>query len=156
MKDRRIEPRFLCAELVQVEWAARTEVVNLDDISISGACLLSSSRIPAGSAVLMTYTEGQLPGIVRYCAPFAEDYLVGLQFTFGCKWSSDFFEPAHLLDIRPGYFPTHDRRTQLQQAANRTLADQQARSYGLELLRRLYALQPCKSPQLRFDRLPQI
>jgi hypothetical protein len=63
MKDRRVEPRLLCADLVEVKWtqSSRAEVVNLDDISVSGACLLGSSKIATGSEVLITYIEGQLP-----------------------------------------------------------------------------------------------
>jgi hypothetical protein len=157
MRNRRVEPRFLCADLVEVKWAQsrRAEIVNLDDISLSGACLLSSSKIPSGSEVLMTYTEGQLPGVVRYCAPFGHEYLIGMQFTFGCKWSSEFFAPGHLIDVEAGYFPTHNRRTQSQLPIDRTLVDRRVRAYGLELLRHFYTLQRSKSPQIGFDRLQQ-
>jgi hypothetical protein len=43
MTDKRAEPTPL-RELIRLEWAARREVVSLDDISSSGACLLAAQR----------------------------------------------------------------------------------------------------------------
>src|SRR5690348_15455415 len=44
MDERRIEPRMLCAELVELRWRdkhgfERRDMANLEDISLSGACL---------------------------------------------------------------------------------------------------------------------
>ncbi len=54
MNERRFEGRFLCADLVRVEWLERedecrtTEGV-LEDISPSGACIQIEEPIPPGT-----------------------------------------------------------------------------------------------------------
>jgi len=83
MFERRTETRMLCADLVEVRWKdpggkARRAVANLEDISLSGACLQVDLKIPLGEI----------------------GYFVGLQFEDGCKWSTKAFKPMHLLDPR--------------------------------------------------------
>lgn len=96
---------MLCADLVDVRWKDRAGhskrlVANLEDISLSGACLQVDSSIPLGSLVKITYPKGEFVGIVRYCHFKEIGYFVGVQFEPGCKWSSREFRPLHLLDPR--------------------------------------------------------
>ena len=56
--DRRIEPRLLCADLVDVQWKDQTgrvrrSVANLEDISLSGACL-QVEQLPVRTVVVQT------------------------------------------------------------------------------------------------------
>ena len=70
--DRRVEPRLLCADLVDVQWkdqAGRTRrsVANLEDISLSGACLQVEHPVALGTAYRISYPKGILTGRVKYC-----------------------------------------------------------------------------------------
>ena len=105
MQDRRAEPRMLCADLVDVEWMdergrTRHTVANLEDISLSGACLQLDLAIPQQASVRITYPKGELVGRVRYCVFREIGYFVGVEFDPGCKWSQSSFKPLHLLDPR--------------------------------------------------------
>lgn len=105
MQDRRIEPRLLCAELVDICWKDKTgrlrrSVANLEDISISGACLQLEHQIPMQTNVTILHPRGELTGQVRYCVFREIGYFVGLQFEPDIRWSSKTFRPQHLLDPR--------------------------------------------------------
>jgi hypothetical protein len=105
MLDRRIEPRLLCSDLVDVEWTDKTErlrrcVANLEDISLSGACLQLDRPIPLGSPMRITYPKGELVGIVRYCVFREIGFFLGVEFEDGCRWTQRRFRPQHLLDPR--------------------------------------------------------
>ena len=101
--DRRVEPRMLCADLVDIRWkdqAGRTRhiVANLEDISLSGICLQVESPIPAGTDIAMHYGDGQLVGTIRYCRYQGMGYFLGVELAEGCRWSSQHYRPQHLLD----------------------------------------------------------
>ena len=105
MLDRRSEPRLLCADLVDVSWKdsngrTRRSVANLEDISISGACILVDTPVPLGSMVRISYPHGNLQGHVCYCVCRYEMYYLGVEFEAGCRWSQREFRPQHLLDPR--------------------------------------------------------
>ena len=105
MQEKRCEPRLLCADLVEIEWtdkAGRTRrtVANLEDISLSGACLQVDSAIPLHTPVKVTYPGGELNGAIRYCIYREIGYFLGVQFDAGNKWSQRAFKPMHLFDPR--------------------------------------------------------
>ncbi len=105
MFDRRIEPRMLCADMVDVQWKDKTGrlrkgVANLEDISLSGACLQFDQPIPLQTDLRITYPKGELMGKVRYCVYREIGYFLGVEFEPGCKWSQRHFKPQHLLDPR--------------------------------------------------------
>lgn len=105
MKERRSEPRLLCADLVEIEWKdsnarKRRVVANLEDISLSGACLQVDASIPMQASVRIRYSGGDLVGIVRYCVYREIGYYLGVEFTEGCKWNERAFKPQHLFDPR--------------------------------------------------------
>lgn len=105
MQDRRIEPRLLCAELVDIRWKdkggrVRRTVANLEDISVSGACLQLDHQIPLGADITIFHPEGELLGRVRYCVYREIGYFLGVQFEPDVKWSVKTFKPQHLLDPR--------------------------------------------------------
>ncbi len=105
MKENRTEARLLCADLVKVEWrgadgSIRREDANLEDISLSGACLQLDSSIPVGTVVRMLHSKGDLIGKVRYCIFRDIGYFTGIQFNPTSKWSTRMFRPLHLLDPR--------------------------------------------------------
>jgi ribulose bisphosphate carboxylase small subunit len=103
MKERRIEPRLLCADLVEVEWTGpngrrRRDVANLEDISATGVCLQMEIALPLNSAVSLRLPEDDVKGDVRYCVHREIGYYVGVEFEEGTRWSARMFKPQHLLD----------------------------------------------------------
>ena len=105
MDDKRLEPRMLCADLVEVDWRNKsglllTTVMNLEDISLSGACIQSEVQVHRGTRLSIRWGNGVLPGIVRYCVYCEIGYFLGVEFTDGCKWPTNEFRPKHLLDPR--------------------------------------------------------
>lgn len=105
MMDRRVEPRMLCADLVDVQWRdqvgrTRRGVANLEDISLSGACLQVDRPVPLGTAFRISYPNGELMGKVKYCVFREIGYFLGIEFEPGTRWSQRHFRPQHLLDPR--------------------------------------------------------
>src|SRR5580698_3185932 len=123
MSERRFEGRFLCADMVRVEWKAeagpsalpgasgeilRTVEAVLEDISALGACVQVEEAIPTGISVSISFGAGnraqrdenaQLWGSVSYCAYRDYGYFVGIQFSNEMRWSSGVFEPQHLTNL---------------------------------------------------------
>jgi PilZ domain-containing protein len=103
--DRRVEPRLLCADLIDVQWkdqAGRTRrsVANLEDISLSGACLQVDQPVALGTKYKINYPKGILNGKVKYCVFREIGYFLGIEFEPGTRWSKEDFQPQHLLDPR--------------------------------------------------------
>jgi hypothetical protein len=122
MNERRYENRFLCADMVRVEWKAdsgpgalpgaggdilRTVEAVLEDISALGACVQVEEAIPPGISVSISFGAGnaersgnaRLAGNVSYCAYRDYGYFVGIQFSNETRWSSRIFEPQHLTNL---------------------------------------------------------
>jgi hypothetical protein len=105
MKERRIEPRLLCADLVEVEWKdksgrMRKVTANLEDISSSGACLQLDVAVPLHTRVRIAAPRGEMEGVIRYCVYREIGYFLGVQFGEGVRWSQRTFKPQHLFDPR--------------------------------------------------------
>src|ERR1700719_3622038 len=114
MLDRRIEPRMLCADIVDVKWRDQTGrtrrgVANLEDISLSGACLQVERPVPLGTAFRISYPNGELTGKVKYCVFRDIGYFLGIEFEPGSRWSERHFRPQHMLDPRRLSIRTTDR-----------------------------------------------
>ena len=105
MLNRRIEPRMLCADLVDIQWRdqnnrSRRDVANLEDISLSGACLQVERPVPLGCLIRITYPSGELSGRVKYCVFREIGYFLGVEFDPGNRWSQRSYRPQHMLDPR--------------------------------------------------------
>ena len=105
MLNRRVEPRMLCADLVDISWKdpsghTRRGVANLEDISLSGACLQVDRPVLLGADLRITYPNGELLGIVKYCVFREIGYFLGVEFHPGNQWSQRNFRPQHMLDPR--------------------------------------------------------
>jgi hypothetical protein len=104
MPERRAEARFLCADLVRVEWfdkvgKPRSTSAVLEDISASGACLQFEKSVPLETEIHVRHSQGELVGRVKYCLFRDIGYFVGVQFPATDKWSRDSYNPEHLLDL---------------------------------------------------------
>lgn len=105
MADRRVQLRMMCADLVDLQWRDpsgknKRLVANLEDISLSGACLQVDAPLPVHTTVVISYPKGELQGRVRYCVYREIGYFLGIEFEPGIKWSQRLFRPQHLLDPR--------------------------------------------------------
>lgn len=105
MHNRRVDPRMLCADLVDIQWhdkAGRTRraIANLEDISITGACVQLETPIPLQTMLRISYPKGELQGRVCYCVYREIGYFLGVEFEPGFRWSLRQFRPEHLLDPR--------------------------------------------------------
>jgi PilZ domain len=118
MFDRRVEPRMLCADMVDVQWKDKTGrlrkgVANLEDISLSGACLQFDQPIPLQTDLRINHPKGELLGKVRYCVYREIGYFLGIEFEPGCRWSEQQFKPQHMLDPRRLVLRTVNRISKL-------------------------------------------
>jgi hypothetical protein len=96
---------MLCADLVDFHWKdsngrKKRGVANLEDISLSGACLQVDRPVPLGSVVHISYPSGELKGVVKYSVFRDIGYFLGIEFEAGVRWSQTAYRPQHLLDPR--------------------------------------------------------
>ncbi|MDR0311549.1 MAG: PilZ domain-containing protein [Acidobacteriota bacterium] len=106
MEQKRFENRDLCADLVKVTWPLGMDQPYIDwailgDISPSGACLEIEDPIPVNTAVELEFGDDQCHAVVRYCKYDKVNYLLGVEFESGYRWSSRRWEPKHLVEVYP-------------------------------------------------------
>jgi hypothetical protein len=102
--ERRLEGRFMCAEVVHVTRLERDQIKTLEavleDISPLGACVQVEQAIPSGAEVVLAAGEKGLSGVVSYCVYRDYGYFVGIQFLDETPWSSSVFTPGHLTNLQ--------------------------------------------------------
>ena len=101
----RLEDRELCAELVKVRWKvgsgpAQSEWAVLEDISPSGACLGIEEPIPLDTIVTLQFSKDRCQARIKYCEFAETNYMLGVQFEKGYRWSRRKFKPDHLTQFR--------------------------------------------------------
>jgi len=104
MKQRRLENRDLCADLIKMAWAPeyepfRSEWAILGDISPSGACLEIEEPVPVNAIVELEFGGDRCQAVVQYCKYDKVNYLLGVKFKQGYRWSSNRWEPKHLIQF---------------------------------------------------------
>ena len=109
MSERRFESRFLCADLVKVEWlehvpetVLRNVEAVLEDISPHGACVQIDEPIALGVPILISVQKDEsarLAGEVSYCVFRDYGYFVGIRFSDETIWSSGVYLPQHLTNL---------------------------------------------------------
>ncbi len=105
MKSERREDRELCADLVKIRWKPEfgppcSEWAILEDISASGACLESEQPISPDTVVSLEFTGDHCQARVKYCKCERTNYMLGVQFENGYRWSRRKFKPDHLIQFR--------------------------------------------------------
>jgi hypothetical protein len=105
MDERRIEPRMMCADMVEVFWKdsagkRRRAMALLEDIGESGACLQLEMPMPAGVVVEWRSAKQEFRGTVRYCAYREIGYFAGVVLMASRKWSQSAYQPQHMFDPR--------------------------------------------------------
>ena len=96
---------MLCADMVDVFWKdhggrKRRAVGLLEDISPSGACIQMETPLPLGAEIRWQSPKREYAGRVQYCVYREIGYFVGVEFTFGSRWSKKEYKPQHLLDLQ--------------------------------------------------------
>src|SRR4051794_27171643 len=105
MSDRRAENRYLCADMVRLDFLrGETELVSaeavLEDISPPGACVQVDEKLAMGANVTLRLGESEFQGRVCYCVYRDYGYFIGIEFEDGTKWSSQREVPQHLTNLR--------------------------------------------------------
>lgn len=105
MDNKRAEGRFLCADLVQLEWLTaddnhRSEQAVLEDISPLGGCVQLEEAVPLGSIVMLTVGTTPFYGHVCYCTFRDDGYFIGLRFSNDTIWSAGVVRPQHLTNLQ--------------------------------------------------------
>jgi hypothetical protein len=105
MSERRGENRYLCADLVRIDWMTgedsfRTEEAILEDISKIGGCVQIETPIPLGSTVMLSIHDARFTGHVCYCVYRDYGYFIGIRFSDETVWSEDQVVPDHLTNLQ--------------------------------------------------------
>jgi hypothetical protein len=106
LSERRVQGRFLCAELVHVTWLegekeARSKTLDavLEDISALGACVEVEEAIPLDARITLTIGEARFSGRVAYSVFRDYGFFVGIRFSEHNVWSSAMVMPQHLTNL---------------------------------------------------------
>ncbi len=104
MEDRRSDGRFLCADLVRLDWLSgetlRSEQALLEDISPLGGCVQLEEEVPLDTIMMLTMDTTPFYGHVCYCTFRDGAYFVGLRFSNDTVWSAGLVRPQHLTSLR--------------------------------------------------------
>ncbi|MBN2337462.1 MAG: hypothetical protein JXP48_02885 [Acidobacteria bacterium] len=105
MTRKKQEERELCADLVKVQWennsgSLQSEWAILSDISPSGACLEVEIPIEPETVVGLQFASEQCRARAKYCRFDKVNYLLGVEFENGYRWSRRRFKPEHLTQFR--------------------------------------------------------
>ena len=105
MEQKRVEGRFLCADLVRLDWITeddnlRSEQALLEDISSMGGCVQMEEPVALGSTMMLTVGTTPFYGHVCYCTLRDEGYFVGLRFSKDSIWSAGIVRPKHLISLQ--------------------------------------------------------
>ena len=106
MKQRREKIRNMCAEILTIRWTendgtCQSELVSLEDITATGACLHMEHSIPVDTKVSLHHANGKYEGMVKYCTCQETGYVLGIAFDDNYRWSKTDFQPSHLLELHP-------------------------------------------------------
>jgi PilZ domain len=100
MTDRRLQPRLTANELAMISYEQEgmrvRQLTNIDDISSNGAGMIVDHPVVVGTAITMTYGEGELAAVVRHCTALAEGHFIGVEFVGSSRASTLHFQPELL------------------------------------------------------------
>jgi hypothetical protein len=105
MSDKRLSLRYLCADLVKVDWMSadgelHTDSGVLEDICAEGACVEMENQIQLGVMMMITLDRKAFYGRVCHCSYRDYGWFVGMRFSQDTPWSSRVVEPKHLTSLR--------------------------------------------------------
>ena len=104
MSEKRASGRYLCADLVRVDWLEgeddfRSAEAVLEDISPQGACVEMEQEVRLGTMMMLTLDGKSFSGYVSHCNFRDYGYFVGIRFSQDTPWSSRVVTPKHLTNL---------------------------------------------------------
>src|SRR5437660_589556 len=104
MNEKRAAGRYLCADLVRVDWLEgeddfHTEEAVLEDISALGACVEMERELKPGAMIMITIGGKPFSGYVSHCNFRDYGYFVGMRFSAHTPWSRRLVTPKHLTSL---------------------------------------------------------
>lgn len=107
MAQKRSEPRYMCAELVNIrirhdDRPVLEAIANLEDISPSGACIHLDTAVCLGTDIEIVCSTCHFRGTVQNCRYTGDAYEVGVAFDNSYAWDANRYQPAHLLPVEAG------------------------------------------------------
>jgi hypothetical protein len=104
MQESASDYRYLCSELVTVEFAdgggERSLEGNLEEISEERATVLTNSEIPSSTAVRIRCEAHWLRGVVESASyDLALGYFHEIVLDDDSRWSEERYRPMHLLKV---------------------------------------------------------
>jgi hypothetical protein len=105
MAEGKIECRYLCSELVRVDYESAPGTVeqltgNLEEISPTAAVLLLDTSVRRGHALSFSAQNRRLHCVVdSWVYEPAIGYFVSVCFSGGYEWREEHFTPEHFLKL---------------------------------------------------------
>jgi len=106
MKDRRLDSRLLCADLVGVSWTDKTgrprsEIANIEGISAYSASLVLNVCLPPGTTVQLCTPRSNFDAAIRECHREPDfGFALRVELANRSRWRQRGFRPRHLFDPR--------------------------------------------------------
>ena len=90
--------RYLCSQLVTLNWPAGTTTGNLEEIQADGCMVESDVEVTAGEAVEMRCDAAFFAGTVTRADEHEFGWRISVEFSPLTPWSIEHFRPEHLFD----------------------------------------------------------
>ena len=96
--------RYLCSELVRVEWQNNASMFSrdgiLEEIWVDGACVQTLEPMPPGTRVLIVTRRAVCRGTLTDCEFVRDGYFSRVAFDVGSRWSQRSYKPEHMVNTR--------------------------------------------------------
>ncbi len=98
------EARYLCSELVKVEWQNKAGTLSragiLEEIWVDGACVQTLEPMPPGTRVWVVARRALFQGTLTDCQFVHDGYFSRVAFDAELRWSRRSYKPEHLVNTR--------------------------------------------------------
>jgi hypothetical protein len=102
--DMASKARYLCSELVKVEWQDKTGTFGtsgiLEEIWVDGACVQTLAPMQPGTKIRIAARRALFLGTLTDCESHWDGYFSRLAFDSESRWSLRSFRPEHMVNTR--------------------------------------------------------
>jgi len=96
--------RYLCSELVKVEWQSETGALRatgiLEEIWLDGACIQTLAPLPSRTQVWIVANRALFLGTLAECESQPDGYFSRVAFEAQSRWSPRSFRPEHMVSTQ--------------------------------------------------------
>ena len=96
--------RYLCSELVKVEWQDKTGAFDatgiLEEIWVDGTCVQTIGPMQPGMKVWIVARRALFRGMMSECEAHRDGYFWRVAFDSESRWSPRSFKPEHMVNTR--------------------------------------------------------